>query len=43
MVACQGRLRIRCAELDTKIRGFLVSLLNHEFSADGARFATAPN
>ena len=35
LVAYQGRLRIRCAELDTTIRGFLVSLLNHELSADG--------
>ena len=35
LVAYQGRLLIRCAELDTTIRGFLVSLLNHELSADG--------
>ena len=35
LVAYQGRLRIRCARLDTTIRGFLVSLLNHELSADG--------
>jgi len=34
-VAYRGRLRIRCAELDTTIRGFLVSLLNHELAADG--------
>ena len=35
LVAYQGRLRSRCAELDNTIEGFLVSLLNHELSADG--------
>ena len=30
------RLRIRCAELDTRIRDFVVTLLEHELSGDVA-------
>jgi hypothetical protein len=35
LVAYQGRLRIRCAELDATIQNFAVKLLDRELSGGG--------
>jgi hypothetical protein len=34
LITQHRRLRIRCAELDTRIRDFVVKLLDHELSGD---------